>query len=396
MIRILYLIDTFFGPVGGTENQILRMIRRLDRRRFEVHLLSLQRSRWLEKAEIPCPVHTATFRSYFSLDYFRFRRQFLALCREKRFDIVQTFFRDANILGVHLGRKAGVPVLVSSRRNIGAGYWHTWFQVRLLRHLAKYTHHYIANSQAAAEEAIRVEQVPRRSVSVIPNCLDSSLYGVVDPGVRRETRAAWGIPAEALVVGAVANLRPVKNLPFLVHAARRVAERVPQAHFVVLGDGPQREALEASVRDLGLQDRFVFPGASAQVARELGAFDVSVLCSKGESSPNAVLEYMAAGRASVVPDVGGCSELIESGVHGFVYPSGNEEVFVERVVELLQDPERRRLLGERARQKVRERHDCTAVIPRLEELYETLVRDGAGTAPPQPVVSGARGPTALQ
>ena len=381
MIRILYLIDTFFGPVGGTENQILRIVQGVDPQRFHFDLVTLQESRWLESADLPCRVHSLGIRSFRSLDFFRGQREFIAYCRDRDIDIVQTFFRDSSIVGMLWGRKAGVRTLIASRRNLGAGYWHNWMQIRMLRHLAKHTHHYVANSQAAAEEAIHVEKVPRNKVSVIPNCLDTTAFKAVDPSSRQQVRLGWGVPSDALVVGSVANLRPIKNLDFLVRAARLVVDRVPEAHFVVLGNGPLRGELEREVRTQGLQKHFFLPGASTHVARDLQAFDATVLCSKGESSPNAVLEYMAAGKASVVADVGGCGELIDDGVCGYTYPPGNHERFAELLAELLRDAGKRQAMGDRAQKRARDRHDIGTVIPQLESFYTSIADSGHSRGP---------------
>jgi glycosyltransferase involved in cell wall biosynthesis len=378
MIRIVYLIDTFIGPSGGTENQILRMIDRLDPARFSFSLFTLQRSRWLEGRTLPFPARSLGFRSFRSLDYFRCRNEFVAYCRDNKIDIVQTFFRDSNILGLLWGRRAGVKTLIASRRNIGTGYWHNWVEVRILRSLAKYTTHYIANSGAAARETTRVEKVDPGRISQIPNCLDVAAFDNADSAVAAATRRRWGLAANGLVVGAVANLRPIKNLPFLIRAAQTVTTRHPHVAFVVLGEGPQRPELERLIAALGLQGRFVLAGLSENVARDLQAMDVTVLCSKSESSPNAVLEYMAAGKACIIADVGGNSELIASGDTGYTYPAGNRERFVELLSQVLDHAERRQRLGTRARAAVQSRHDCRVVVPRLEHLYESLVAAGRG------------------
>lgn len=371
MIRIAYLIDTFIGPTAGTENQLLRTIHRLDANRFETALFTLQHSPWLEQAQLPCPVTWVRFKSFYQLDFLRRREAFLAYCRQNRVDIVQSFFRDSNILGALWGRMAGVKVVIASRRNLGSGYWHNWMEVRILRFLSRLTTHYIANSHAAAEETRVVEGVSPERISVVPNLLNTASYR--RPEARDPVRRSWGVPENALVVGVVANLRPIKNLDIFVRAAESVLERVPQAWFIILGEGPERPRLEQMIRSLNLQGRFSLPGVSTDVARDLQGLDVSVLCSAGESSPNALLESMAAAKPCVASDVGGSGELVIHGETGYLFPSGSAEALARSIVDLLENEEKRRAFGSRGQERARE-HDETYVIPRLENLYESLVQ----------------------
>ena len=373
MIRLAYLIDHLFGSTGGTEKQMLRTLELLDRGRFEPWLLTLQPSPWLETARLPCPQRTLHFRSFRGLDFRRSGRMFVDFCREHRIDIVQCFFLDSCILGPYWCRKAGVHTVISSRRNIGADYWHTWLNIRVLRHVARYTTHYIANSDAAAEETVRVEGVDRERISVLPNCLDLDAFVARDPDFAARRKREWGFAPDSVLVGTVANLRPVKNLPFFVRAAARIASRLPQVGFVVLGEGPQRGELEALVRSFDLGSRFVLPGVSNDVARDLQAFDVCTLCSLGESSSNSIVEAMAAGKPCVVSQVGGNAELVRHGETGYLYPTGDVDRFVELLGDLLLDPAKRGEMGTRAAAAARSRFDARVVIPQLEHLYESLL-----------------------
>jgi glycosyltransferase involved in cell wall biosynthesis len=372
MIRILYLIDQFDSPTGGTEKQLFLTAQLLDRRRFQPTLFSLQPSAWLDSGRFPCPTRTLHFRSFRGLDFFHSGKLFVEYCRESAIDIAQCFFRDSSIVGPLWARKAGVKTIIASRRNIGTGYWHTWFNVRVLRHLAKYTTHYIANSRAAADETARVEGVDPARISMVPNILEPDRFAGQSADGTRHSRQEWGIPPDSPVVGAIANLRPIKNIRFLIQAAAAIVTRLPAARFVVLGEGPQRNELEDLIRSLNLQSRFLLPGVSNQVARDLRAFDVCVLCSHSEGSPNALIEAMASGIACVASDVGGNVELVEHGETGYLYPANDQGRFVDLLLELLADPPKRQRMGGRAAAEARARFDYRVVIPQLERLYEKL------------------------
>src|SRR5207244_3660743 len=110
-------------------------------------------------------------------------------------------------------------------------------------------------------------------------------------------------------VGMVANLRSVKNPELFVRAAADVSRAHPEATFRIAGEGELRPRLEGLIKELGLEDRFALPGSVADVPAFLAHLDVAVLCSRSEGMSNALLEYMAAGRAIVATAVGGNAEL---------------------------------------------------------------------------------------
>lgn len=373
MINIAYMIDTISSPYAGTERQLLQTIGRLDRNRVKPHLICLRDSEWFRSADLGIPSETILFRSLKSLDYLRGRRRFRQFCLEHGINVVQTFFHDANLVGTLWARAAGVPVVIASRRNLGSGYWHNGREIAILRWLRGKTDHYIANSEAAAKEAIEVEKLEANRITSIPNGLDLSDYGVPDKEIVVRTRRSWGFDEGHTVIGAVANLRPIKNLPFFVRCARRIADRYPQARFVILGEGDQRGELQRMVDELGLGDRFVLPGRSTSVSADLYGFDIAVLCSKGESLSNALMEYMATGRPSIVSDVGGNSELINSPELGRIYRPEDEEGFLKAIAEYVDNPQLRDGTGRNACESIRERCSWEVTLGRVTELYESLL-----------------------
>ena len=297
----------------------------------------------------------------------------MEFCHANRIDIVQSFFRDSNLAATLWARKARVPVIIASRRNIGAGYWHNSREIAILKFLRRFTTHYITNSQAAADETRRVEKVSAEKITVMPNGLDMRPYLSVDPSDAIGIKERWGLDPASPVVGAVANLRNVKNLPFLVKAAPDILKRFPGVGFVVLGEGDERTALERLVEERGLKGKFLLPGRSDDVVRDLQAIDVAVLCSHGESLSNSLMEYMAAGRPAVASDVGGNRELLHRPELGYIYPADNRQEFVNDVCDLLENPDKRHLMGQAARREIESAFSWPRVLERLETLYQRLV-----------------------
>src|SRR5262249_49168284 len=132
-------------------------------------------------------------------------------------------------------------------------------------------------------------------------------------------------------IGAVANLRRVKNIDGLVRAAAAVCRADPRARFEVAGEGVERPSLEQQIQQAGLADRFRLRGAVPDVPGFLATLDIAVLCSHSESMSNALLEYMAAGRAIITTDVGCNARVIRNGIDGLIVPPGDDSA-LERAI----------------------------------------------------------------
>jgi len=176
-------------------------------------------------------------------------------------------------------------------------------------------------------------------------------------------------------VGAVSNLRPVKGLDVLVRAAAQVHARHPRAVFTVGGEGELRAELEQQVAAAGLAGRFTLPGSASDVPGFLAGLDVAVLCSHAEGMSNALLEYMAAGRAIVATAVGAAPELIDDGVHGLLVPPRDAARLANAIARLLDDRELARRLGEAARRRALECFSRAAMMRRFEDFYAGLLPD---------------------
>jgi glycosyltransferase involved in cell wall biosynthesis len=348
---------------AGTETQLVALIRHLDRSRVQPFLCLLQgddtASRSLEPAD--CPVLRLGVRSLHHPKTLLRAIRLGRFLRRHRIDVLQTYFQDSTYLGVPVGRLAGVPRVVRTRNNLG--YWMTPLHRWLGRLCNQWTDVLVANCDACRRAVIADEGVPPGRVVVLENGVDVDRFAVPAP-----RKTAPGGPR----VGVVANLRPVKDLELFVRVAAELRTDFPRATFHIAGEGELRLHLERLVAESGLAQRLYLPGSVADIPAFLAGLDVAVLCSQSEGMPNALLEYMAAGKAIVATAVGAAVQMIEDGVHGLLVPPGNQARLSAGLGRLLRDRGLATRLGTAARRRARERYSREAMVRRFEDFYEGL------------------------
>jgi glycosyltransferase involved in cell wall biosynthesis len=238
-------------------------------------------------------------------------------------------------------------------------------------------HHVVANSQAVRQVLI-ADGVPAEKVSVIYNGLDLKRLAP-QTFSRAETLGLLGLDSETdpprRFISIVANMRhEVKDHRMFLRAARRVVEVVPDAAFLLAGEGELTDSLRELAAEVGIHERTYFLGRCERVAELLSVSEICVLSSKAEGFSNSILEYMAAGRPVVATNVGGAAELIREGETGYLVPAGDDEMMAARLIDLSRDPNRSRMMGDAGKRIVEEQFSCEAQLSRTEDLYERLLR----------------------
>jgi glycosyltransferase involved in cell wall biosynthesis len=387
-VRVCFVIDELVP--AGTEGQLLALIRHLDRRRIWPYLCLLRGDNPVSQALEPddCPILRLGVGSLHHPRTLLRMWRFLRFLRRERIDVVQTYFADSSYFGIPAAWLAGVPHRIRTRNNVG--HWLTPLHRRLGRLLNAFTTQTIANCAAARQALLAAEQPRPESVLVLENGVDLDRFRDIPPLTARPPHP-YPLPlgGEGGVrgprVGVVANLRPVKGLDVFVRAAALVHARHPRAVFTVAGEGEQRKALEQQAAAEGLTEHFSLPGIVADVPGFLAGLDVAVLCSHAEGMSNALLEYMAAGRAIVATCVGATSALIADGIHGLLVPPGDARKLAEAIARLLEDHELAQRLGTAARRRAQECYSREAMVRRFEEFYLSLAPDAADMSrPPSP------------
>ena len=190
-----------------------------------------------------------------------------------------------------------------------------------------------------------------------------------------ESARNLGLDDKKVIVGTVANLRPQKNYPNFLRAARLVCDVYPDVHFVAVGEGESRAEIEQLIRGLGLAGRVTLTGYVQKPELATALFDVFVLASDAEGLSLAMLEAMALKVPVVATDVGGAREVIGDNRFGFLVPPKAPDALAEAICRLIEEPAMAREMGERARNRVQERFTTQQMVRAYEALYlEALSR----------------------
>jgi glycosyltransferase involved in cell wall biosynthesis len=182
--------------------------------------------------------------------------------------------------------------------------------------------------------------------------------------------------AGEIVIGTVAGLRAIKNLPRLVRAVAAMSEK--KVRLVIVGSGPESERIAAEARRLGISGRLVMPGFLADPARWIGRFDIFALSSDSEQFPIAVIEAMAAGLAVVSTEVGDVDSMLAADNLPLVVARDDEAAFTAALDSLAERPDLRKAIGRANREKAAREFEEAAMIMRYARLYgEAIARPDA-------------------
>jgi glycosyltransferase involved in cell wall biosynthesis len=363
LTRVVQIINALDGGAG---RGLLDLLPRLDRTRFDIQVVCLFReghfADGLRAAGIP--VHALGLRPGVATGHARCLWQYL---RSVQPDIVHTQLPEAAWMGLPAAWSAGVGIRVMHVRSC---HWHWRWKIRVVDRLTAA----FATRAVACSEAVRrfcEQRLRYRAVDVVLNPVDTARFLEL-PG-RLAAREALGLPPEATILACVAVLKAVKGHLDLIEALPAIRAARPGVRLLLVGDGAERRAIEQRAAALGVQAHVRFLGWRSDVPLILAASDLAVMASLREGLGLAVLEAGAAERPVVATAVDGLREAVEDGATGLLVPPRDPARLAASVLELLDDPERMREMGRRARSRVQERFAVQRIAPQWEALYERLL-----------------------
>jgi glycosyltransferase involved in cell wall biosynthesis len=364
MIRVLHVIDSL--DLGGAQTVLVNLARFRDRTRYEVTVAAMHGRGVFAEALAAEGVEVV------SLSAGKFPPVYLwslpCLLRRKSYDIVHAHLFASNWMAKPLAALCGVPVRVNhdhcnDRARAG---WRLWVD----RLMNRFSSHVIAVSASTRADLLAREKLAEDLVTFLPNGVDTSRFRPAGEAERVKARGSLGVSGDRPVVVGLGRLHPQKNWPLFL----RVAERFPQADFVIAGTGPEESVLRGrapdNVRLVGFRD-------SREV---MAAADVFLLTSHYEGMPMTLLEAMACGIPAVATRCGGPEGVITDGVDGFLVGLNDEVAMAARLTDLLQDAELNQRMGQGARARVEAAYTEEAAGKPFLDTWQQLAGAGRGAA----------------
>ena len=369
-INILFFIDYLHG-FGGTERFLFNLITRLNRDLFNCIVCPFSFNQYAIKLFRDAEIHiepTPLTRIY-GLSAIKQASKIHSLIRKYNIDIVQTLNIDSDIYGTIIAKFSGVPVIISSRRDLGT--------YRKKRHLllSKVTHryvsHFLAVCDAVARNLSEREKITAKQITTIYNGFDFADLAKVDQTQVTTLRKRFNIGSNAFVIGNVSHFRPEKGYHIFFAAVRKVRSTIPDLRVIAVGAGePLFSEFKHEIEKEGLEDCVFLTGYAPNVLNYLSVMDICCLTPvSNEGFSNALLEQMAMGIPVIATDVGGNREAIIHGESGLVIPPNDVNALADAIVNLYKNKKLRKSLGDNAKRRIESKFVVDKMIEQMEQFY---------------------------
>jgi sugar transferase (PEP-CTERM/EpsH1 system associated) len=367
--------------IGGLENGLVTLLNRMPEAewRHTVVALTTANEAFCRRVRRPDVRYVALEKGEGHLH--RHYGRLVRLFRELRPDIVHT--RNLAALEATVPAwLAGVPRRVhgehgrDARDPDGRNRRMRWVR----RAYSPFVSHYVALSRELAAYLTDAVGISPGRVTRICNGVDTLVFRPKGPTHRPP--AGWPFDPRCWVIGTVGRLDPVKGTEVLVQAFGEAVRRQPQARshlrLVIVGDGPERPAIERALAEQGVADLAWLPGSRSDIPELMGAMDCFVLPSLGEGISNTILEAMACGLPVVATRVGGNAELVSEGVTGELVEPQSAAALADAMVRLADDRPLALRYGEAGRARAVREFSVNAMVDSYARLYKELLGTGAG------------------
>jgi glycosyltransferase involved in cell wall biosynthesis len=382
--RILFLIYRL--AQGGAEQQLLELVRGIDKEKFEVIIGCFipGGEKWQEFNSIP-NVRIICFDQKHRFNFFILIKM-LRFLRENPVEIIHAYAVPVSIFGILAGLLAKTPVLILGERGrasfatIGSRIY-----FKLDAFLGRYADCIIANSEAGRQARIRFGVDPKKVVIVQNGLNPMRLEQKV-----RLTKTDLNIEDGCKIIGNVARLDPIKDHLSLLKSIKLVQEEYPRVKCILVGEGLLRQQLEQFVDDISLRGNVFFMGHRDNIGDFIKLFDIAVLSSKYEGCSNFIIEAMACGKPVVATDVGGNSELVVNGLTGLLVKKEDPRALASAVLRLLKDEQLRVELGNAGQQRAKQEFMLEQMVRETERIYRKLISETQERNSCHPAKNGER------
>jgi glycosyltransferase involved in cell wall biosynthesis len=363
------------GAIHGASRYYLQVLPRFDPARFNVGLCVLRErhpfAEALEREGVrPIFLNRHKWDPRALLDL-------LTLTRQMQIDVLHCLAMKGCLFGRIVGRLTGTPALIHLHDINEPGPVIGLLQ----RRIAPWTARALAVSDIVRDYTISRLAIAPSLVETLYNGLDLDAFARPAPDARQRIRRELAIPPHAFLIAIVGRIVPSKGQRLLIELLPLILRDHPEAHLLIVGEGPDLPHCRALADRLGISQAITFAGQRHDIPDVLSAIDVAAMPSlQQEGFGYAALEAAAAGRPVVAFEGGALHEMIEHDASGYIIPTGDSDAFTQALLQLARDPARARRMGRRGPTLAR-RFGIDQHIRRLQDIYSELALASPHTSP---------------
>lgn len=369
-MKIIHMISG--GDVGGAKTHVLSLLAGLNRTET-VHLICFTKGPFADEARqlgIPTTVIADS-------SLLRTGKRILAMIRHDGYQVIHCHGARANMMGMLLRKKAGVPVISTIHSDYRLDYLGRPMAALTYGNINKIALRrfdaWVGVSAGMTNLLISRGFDPQR-VYTLYNGVDFSRQPEIVPRDAYLKSIGLSVEEDTVVFGIAARINPVKDMTTLIRAFAAAVEECPNIRLVIAGDGEQEAEIRALARELCPSGTVCFAGWVQQIDSFYNALDVNVLTSLSETFPYALTEGARMHCATIASRVGGVPYLIDDGFNGLLFEPRDVAKLTSHMVYFARHREERLAMGEKLYEKARRDFSLEAMVSKQESIYETIIR----------------------
>lgn len=369
-MKIIHMISG--GDVGGAKTHVLSLLAGLNKTET-VHLICFTEGPFADEARqlgIPTTVIADS-------SLLRTGKRILAMIRHDGYQVIHCHGARANMMGMLLRKKAGVPVISTIHSDYRLDYLGRPMAALTYGNINKIALRrfdaWVGVSAGMTDLLISRGFDPQR-VYTLYNGVDFSRRPEIVPRDAYLKSIGLSVEEDTVVFGIAARINPVKDMTTLIRAFAAAVEECPNIRLVIAGDGEQEAEIRALARELCPSGTVCFAGWVQQIDSFYNALDVNVLTSLSETFPYALTEGARMHCATIASRVGGVPYLIDDGFNGLLFEPRDVAKLTSHMVYFARHREERLAMGEKLYEKARRDFSLEAMVSKQESIYETIIR----------------------
>lgn len=376
MIEVLHLITATEQSrgVGGAETLLLAMLKNIDKTSFHFTIAYATKG-ILRKDFETAGAEVIPFDTYIHLDIAAILK-IKKIIEDRKIDILHSHQPRLDLFGAIACKLTRKPMIFTRHLAISEspiGSFKKFVFVSFDKITLASAKKIVCASKSIADDLEVNEKADRRKIEVIYAGLDLRVY---DREIKKGSfRREFSIPTDAPLIGMIGRINAQKSHQYFLMAASEVLKEEPHARFLIVGDGPLREAQEKLAKSLGIGSSVIFTGFRTDIPQIMGDLDISALSSLTEALAVVNMEAMAMGKPVISFDVGGVSELVINGETGFLISPKDWRSFARAIIELIRDKQKALQMGLSGRKRVEDVFSLDIMVRKHEKLYSEIAQN---------------------